>query len=354
MYKKVVLTVIIVSVILGFGGCIKFKSSETKVTDLGGVFFTDDRFETWHTKSLLMTPGEQPGSISNTDVYFMKFDPSDDQTIYTGTRADGLFYSYNSGQGWNKLKNLPTGFVRDMAIDPENKCRLYAAVHTRIFKSEDCGRTWKKIFYSDNPEIKISSMDIDWYSPEVLYAGLTDGTLLKTVNRGESWSLSKKFENRVHKIMVDPYDTRVVYAGILEKGLFRTDDKGENWLDLNKAMDDYKNADEFYDFSLSKSRRDMIIYANDYGVLRSYDKGQTWMPIELVTQPGEERIYSVEIDPQSENYIYYSTDEAVYKSIDGGDSWVVKKTPTTRVVGEFLIHPKDGSKVYVGVKQMKK
>ena len=146
MLRKLFLVVFVFTLIFGLSGCIKFKKDTVSTSNLGGMFFTDDKFETWKTKSLLMTPGETAGSISNTDVYFVKIDPTDDKAFYAGTRADGLYYSYTSGTGWTKFTNLAEGFVRDIAVDPKNKCQLYAAVHTRIFKSIDCGRNWEKFF----------------------------------------------------------------------------------------------------------------------------------------------------------------------------------------------------------------
>ena len=52
--------------------------------------------------------------------------------------------------------------------------------------------------------------------------------------------------------------------------------------------------------------------------------------------------------------MYYSTVKAIYKTIDGGDTWVVKKTPTTRVAGEIMVHsdPEKSAQVFVGAKEL--
>ncbi|MBU1131717.1 hypothetical protein KKC32_00465 [Patescibacteria group bacterium] len=346
------LLLIIFVAILAFGstGCITLKQQTTPATALGGIFASADSGETWKNSSQLLTPGATAGSIANVDVYFMRFDPSDKNTIYAGTRVDGLYYSYNAGAGWTKSEKLPAGFVRDMAVDPKNKCNLYAAVESNIYNSKDCARTWTKIWYSDNATNKIAAMDIDWYESKTIYAGLSDGSLIKSDDGGVSWKLSNKFKSRVNKIIVDPNDSRIVYAGVLSRGLYKTTDKGVNWVEQNTQMKDFKNATEFYDFAVSKQKKDLILYASKFGLLRSLDGGTTWAQVKLLTQPGAEIIYSIAIDPSDANNVYYGTDKAFYKSVDGGETWVVKKMPTTRVAGDLMVDPSDGKKIFMGVK----
>lgn len=336
----------------GTTGCIKITKQKTATSKLGGVFYTTDRFETWKNRSLLMTPGEIAGSISDVDVYFMRFDPSDSEAVYMGTRADGLYYSYNGGAGWNKSEKLPAGFVRDVVIDPKDKCTLYAAVESKVYKSEDCARTWKEIYYTDSAERIVTALGIDWYISDIIWVGLSDGTVIQSENKGLAWKKIGYFGQRVQKIIVDPNDSRVVYFGLLELGLWRTTDKGATWEDLNKAMKDFSGAKTFYDFTVGTSTKNFVLYANKYGILRSLDGGATWSAFKLLTLPAGEKIYAVAVDSANANYIYYSTDTAVYKSVDGGENWVVKKTPTTRVISALLVHPKQTATIFAGAKEV--
>jgi photosystem II stability/assembly factor-like uncharacterized protein len=350
--QKIFLAALIAVVALGTTGCIKITKQKTTASKLGGIFYTTDRFETWKHRSLLMTPGETPGSIGDVDVYFIRFDPSDSEAVYVGTRADGLYYSYNGGAGWNKSEKLPTGFVRDTVIDPKDKCTLYAAVESRVYRSEDCARTWKEVYYTDNLEKKVTALAIDWYDSSIIWLGLSDGTVLQSASKGLAWKKAGYFGQRVQKIIVDPNDSRVVYFGVLDAGLWKTTDKGETWEDLYKAMKDFSGAKTFYDFTVSASSKNVILYGNKYGLLRSLDAGTTWSSLKLLTLPAGEKIYAVALDPTNANYIYYSTDSAVYKSVDGGENWVVKKTPTTRVVSALLVHPKQTATIFAGVKEV--
>lgn len=351
MKRIFALSLLAILVVVGAAGCIKVqKQKTTTTTNLGGVFFTEDRFETWKHRSTLMTPGETAGSIGNVDVYFMRQDPTDSEAMYLGTQASGVYYTYNGGLGWNKSEKLPAGFVRDLTVDPKDKCTLYAAVENKIYRSEDCARNWVEVYYTDKPDVKVSALEIDWYETNVVYAGLSDGGLLRSKDRGLAWALTKKFGERVRKIIVDPSDSRIVYVGITDNGLAKTTDKGETWSDLNKAMKDFSGAKKYYDLAVATSAKNVILYANKYGILRSLDGGATWSEVKLLTPPAAEQIYALAVDPTNASYIYYSTNSAIYKTLDGGGNWVVKKTPTARVVSEIIVHPKNPKRIFAGVK----
>jgi photosystem II stability/assembly factor-like uncharacterized protein len=350
MWRKLLICSVAVVVMIGATGCIKINKQKTQTSNLGGIFFTDDRFESWKHRSLLMTPGENPGTIGGTNVYFMKFDPSDSEALYAATLGDGLYYSYNGGLGWLRSERLPAGLIRDLVVNPKDKCQLYIGVDIRVYRSDDCARTWKELYFSDSGEKKVSALAIDWYTPTVVYAGLTDGSLLKSDDSGLSWKMVDTFGTRVQKIILDPFDSRNLYLASVDHGLWKSIDKGVTWVDLMPAMQDFKSSRKYYDFNLSASTENLLVYASNYGLLRSLDGGETWSEIKLITPPNAEEIFSVAIDPINPNYIYYSTNSAVYKTVDGGLNWVVKKTPTTRVVSELLIHPTDTSNIFAGVR----
>jgi len=348
--KKILIAFLALFFAINLSGCISVKKSGTAVNNLGGVFVSEDRIENWKNKSLLMTPAGTAGNISEVDVYFMKFDPSDENTIYLGTRAHGLYYSYNGAEGWNKAEKLPTGFVRDLAIDTENKCILYAAVESRIYKSEDCARTWKTAYYTDSVSRFLTAVAVDPSKPANVYAGLSDGSLIMSVDRGVSWKVLKKFSDRVQRIFFDPKNSDLMYVGITTDGVWQSKDNGSSWQDLNKAMKDFADSDSYFDFAISNKNSDFLLYANKFGLLKSLDAGITWSQVKLLTRAGSEVIYSVAIDPTNDKILYYATNQAVYKSLDGGDSWKVKKLSTTRVGQEILVQPSAPNKIYLGVK----
>ena len=352
MFKKGLIVMVALVAMVGATGCIKVKKQVAETNNLGGVFLSSDRIENWSHRSLLMTPGETPGSIGNVNAYFIKFDPSDANYMFLGTQENGLFYSYNGGAGWVPVKGLEeNSFIRDFVVDPKNKCRSYAAKGTKLYRSDDCLRTWREILFTDNASKYISAVDVDWFEPKTVWVGMSDGTLHRSDDYGESWKPIKTFANRVRKITVDPADSRKVFIGVSETGLYKTDNKGETWNFLNDGMKDYKGSNKYYDYVVSSGSKDLVLYASSHGVLRSLDGGLTWKALEILSKPGEEQIYTMAVDQKNANNIYYATDKALYKTLDGGTNWIVKKMPTTRIARELIVHPTDGTKVFMGVYQ---
>lgn len=348
MWRKSLFLLLIALVLVGTTGCIKIKKDTPQTGNLGGVFYTSDRMETWGHRSLLMTPGEKAGTIGGANAYFIEFDPSDSNAMYLGTRENGLYYSYNGGAGWTQATSLGAEvYVRDIAIDPKNKCRLYALVGTKVFQSVDCARTWKSVYFTDSAAKYTSVVEIDWYDPAIVWVGLSDGSLIKSEDYGVTWKPIKKFAKRIRKMVVDPFDSRRLYVGIIDNGLYRSDDKGGSWDYLNEGMKDYKGAKNYFDFAVSAGSEGMLLYASDYGILRSLDGGLTWSKLNILHRPGEEDIFAIEIDPENANNMYYATDRALYKSLDGGTNWAVKKMPTTRIARDLTIHPKDSTKIFL-------
>lgn len=350
MAKKILLGLLMLVVMVGVTGCITVKKQTVATNNLGGVFLSSDRAETWAHRSQLMTPGETPGSIGNVNAYFMKFDPSDPDYIFLGTQENGLFYSYNGGAGWIPVKGLEeTSFIRDFAVDTNHKCRSFAAKGTKLYRSEDCMRTWKDVFFTDSASKYVSAVDVDWFDSKIVWMGLSDGTLNLSQDYGVSWTPVKTFPNRIKKIVVDPFDSRKVFVGVTESGLYKTDNKGETWSYLNDGMKDFKGTGIYYDYVVSPGSQNLVLYASKFGMLRSLDGGLTWKPLEILSKPGEEEIYTIALDSKNANNIYYATDKALYKTLDGGSTWIIKNMPTTRIARELVVHPKDGTKVFMGV-----
>jgi len=348
MFRKISLLVVMVVVLVGVTGCIQIKKQTATTSNLGGVFVSSDRAETWTHHSLLMTPGETAGSIGAVDTYFLNVDPSDNNALYLGTFANGLYYSWNAGAGWNKVEKLGDGMIRDLVVDSKDKCQMYVAKESKIFKSEDCTRTWKEIWYSDNAEKIVSALALDWFDSKIVYAGLSDGSLLKSSDYGRSWTALKNFGSRIRELIVDPFDSRILYVGTMDKGLFRTVDKGESFDSLLEGMKDYRGANVYSGLQVSPKSKGLLIYASQYGLLRSLDGGTTWAKIGLTSGAGE-KIYALALDPSNTNILYYSTDQAFYKSLDGGSNWSVKRMPSTRIARDLFIYPTDPKRVYMGV-----
>lgn len=333
-------------------GCIEFGGAPTGAQ--GGVWKSTDQGELWEQKVDFPTP-EGVGKIGQVNIQVIAIDPSDHLAIYAGTSADGLLYSYDGAESWESAKQLDTGPIADISIDPKDKCNVYAASRNKVYKSIDCNRTFEQSYYETRTDVKVTDVEIDWYNPTIVYAGTSDGDLLKSTDAGGSWSPVHRFDGDINDILIDPFDSRVMFIGTENKGLWKSIDAGETWSDFESELRDFKNSRDIYFLTADKTSRNTFIIATKYGLIRTTDSGSSWSEIELVTPPGEAKITSLALNPREGREIYYTTAATFYKSVDAGATWVTKKVPAVdRGASAIAVDPENNKVIYLGVSEAKK
>lgn len=344
---------LLAGLVLAGPGCISFGGGGGGASgNDGGIFKSADKAENWQQK--VAVAATKPGSLGGVDVVTIVFDPKDSKTMYLGTAANGLFYTTDAAESWFQVPTLAVGRVSAIAVDTKDKCNVFVSSGNKIFKTSDCTRTWQNVYVDTRSDQTVSAMAVDTYNPTTLYAGLSGGDMLKSTDAGASWSVIKRFENELRKILVNFYDTRILYVGTDNRGIWKSTDGGANWTDLSEKLEQFDDALDFKNLILDFSKHDNLIYASRYGLLRTTDGGANWTAIELLTPPGSVDIYSLAANPQNGNEIYYGTTSTLYKTVDGGVRWVTKKLPTTRAATYLLIDPNDGNLVYLGTTRFQK
>lgn len=97
------------------------------------VFKTVNGGESWSAAS--------SGLPEKIEVRFLQIDPQAPGTLYAGTNA-GVFKSTDSGANWAAVNSgLRATYILDLAIDPKDSGRLYAA-SGGLVKTTDRGTTW--------------------------------------------------------------------------------------------------------------------------------------------------------------------------------------------------------------------
>lgn len=98
-------------------------------------------------------------------------DPIDSNIIYLST-STGVYKSENKGLNWKKIFD---GFIREIVVDPNNTKILYAGPNDEywrpgIYKSIDGGKTWS--VYTDGlTDSDLASLDIAIDDSHVLVLG---------------------------------------------------------------------------------------------------------------------------------------------------------------------------------------
>ncbi len=353
-----------------FSACsLNFQSKGGNSLD-GGVFASNNKGDVWRQMPFIPSISGAPGSIANLDVQKLIIDPSDSGAVYLLSKDDGLYYTYNIARGWNKVLALPTNVsVNDVAIDAKDKCNLFVAMENKLYKSEDCGRSFIQTYFDNNPGVLVSAVAVDHYSSNAVYIGTSRGDILRSLDHGVSWKAIQRLNDGVQKILINPKDSRSVLVASVKNGIYKFNSAGgasleqleqyknqfdnTNWTDYNKELKEFSLGINFKDLIYSPSDNSLVL-ATDKVILRSFDEGRSWSKLSLLTPEKDSFINTLAINPQDGKEIFYSTDTSFYRSIDGGVTWSVKKLPTSRAASTLLIDFNNPNIIYLGVKKIKK
>jgi len=351
MKRNVFLLAVFAMLILAGVGCIQIGKAPQQGID-GGVFASSDNGQTWAQSNAAPT-AQGIGSISGINVMDLVFDPQDNGAIYLASAGNGLFYTWDGAKSWYYVAGLGDGFVNSVAVDYKNKCVIYAALQNKIWKSTDCNRSWKTLYYDTRTNAYISAIAVDPANSNIVYAGLSVGDMLKSTDAGASWLTVNRFDNKIVKILINPSNSSTILAATESNGLWKSADSGKKWTDLRSKMTDFGGSNEIYDLDIDKWAK-TIYLTSKYGITKSANFGDSWSKVDLLTPPGSTRIYSFAVNPNNSSEIYYSTASTFYSSTNGGTNWGTKKLPTGRAGTALLVDPKDGNLIYLGTRQFKK
>lgn len=345
--KKIFFSILVLFASILVSGCtISFSTDGKK--DLGGVFASGNRGQTWRQMVALPT-AQRVESLSGVVVNDLAADPNDPQAIYMATVGNGMYYTYDLPEGWQRARGLPRTSINAVAVEPGSKCIIYASAENKLYKSTDCNRTWEPVYHDDDKQARITSIVVDHYDANRLFIGTSNGIVLRSDDRGGSWrSIHRVSRDKITGLHISPHDSRIVFATTERSGVYRTKDSGEEWLSLVDNMRDFDNRTRVRDLATADPEEGLIFVATDYGLLKSEDFGEEWSKIDLLTPERGAKINSVVVGPQDEEEIYYVTDTTFYRSLDGGVSWSTRELPTSRPGKALLINQEEPNIIYLG------
>jgi len=294
------------------------------VTDAyGGAFKSLDGGVTWLpiNNGITTRAGFSGDAIP---VFSLTVDPNNPDTIWAGTQfSSGVFRSDDAGQNWRAMNNgiLETALsIRGFTVEPGNSNVVYLA--GEISSSEWNGQPLKGI-----------SLD------------RTRGAVYKTENSGQNWTRIWYGDNLARYIWINPQDHNLIYVstGIFDReaansdpvaikpggvGILRSRDGGATWEVLGTANG--FNYDELYVSSLFMHPQDSNIliaatgndpYMTALGrnigaIYLTEDGGDTWARV--LDLPNAS---AVEICTSDPNIAYAGSRRGIHRSLDGGHTW---------------------------------
>ena len=286
-------------------------------------------------------------------------DPRDPDTLYVGCDVGGYYLSRDAGRTWTiHNTGLNCYYIECIAIHPQDSRILLLGSPGGVFKSTDQGMSWQWK-RSGFPEAQrygwsapIGALCFDPTRPNVLYAGIGrpregrdgKGQVYKSEDCGETWRLITQpgvldAAAIASDLEVSSDGKVILYA--TNKGLYRSEDGGATWQlsiqglphgDVREVAFAPSNPQAVY-CTVRTTARDGAPFNG--GVYRSDDGGRTWQPrsnglamrVGRSDQPPQmtSNYKEIVVDPRDPDTVYVGdcawVSAGVSKSTDGGRTW---------------------------------
>ncbi len=286
-----------------------------------GIYLSTDDGNSWKNMGL-----KKSEHISKIIV-----NPEDSNIIYVAAQGPlwskggdrGFYLSEDGGKTWKKtLGDEEWTGVTDIAIDPRNPRRIYAATWQRqrtiaaymgggqksaIYRSEDGGKTWKKIMKGIKKEKagKIA-LAVSPQKPDIVYAAVEHnrktGVLYKSLNRGELWMKQSEAvgggtgPHYYQELWAHPHYFDRIY--LASNYMLESTDGGKHfhtWKEQNKHVDNHAVA-------FRKDMPDYMLVGTDGGLYESFDLGKTW---KFINNLPVTQFYKIAVDDSRPFYNIY-------------------------------------------------
>jgi photosystem II stability/assembly factor-like uncharacterized protein len=329
------------------------------------------------------------------DVLGITFHPEVKDKIIVSTYDDGLFLNENKVNQWKVIQFPPQkiySFILDK-IDPDS--RSFASGVTsgngRIFRTENGGEAWRVVYAEPGANTTVSALTQDPNDNNIIIAGTSAGTLIRSVDRGDTWkNIGQKITSSIKHFTHDSTKTSVTYLLMNGGKIYHSYDAGLTWLNWEEEKTkEIKNLNDSAS-ELSKSgnkagadslraqakaiqernkiektpsgiinivgdpSRTGVLYASlTKGLYRSTDYGKYWKKLNIIESAEKFPILSIAINPENSDEISFVSGNSFYRSINYGATWSVTPLDKTRNASFVAYDPFDPTVIFIGLSAKK-
>lgn len=312
----------------------------------GAILRSTDRGETWQRTDLPFKNGGNEDGRGMGERLVVS--PRDSQTLFFGSRRNGLWTSRDAGATWNKVASFPAPENENGIGIPflsfDFKGVLFAGVASKtanLFQSSDGGATWKRVegapqgFFPHHGVFASDGTLYLTYSNGSGPNGISDGAVWKRSATGQWTNISPDAGTGFGfaGLGVDAQNPRVLMVSTLDRwaqgdDIFRSTDGGATWTSIKAHSERDSSAAPYLNWGKDKA-----------------DLGH-W-------------IADVEIDPFDSGHALYVTGATIWGSDNANaldqnqpTNWSVRAAGIEEVSVSRLISPPVGPHLVSGMRDI--
>ncbi len=182
-----------------------------------------------HQDGFNWTPLSEGGPQGPVDFHGMTVSPAD-PNVLAGAHAGQLYVSEDAGESWTLTGQAPQGACFGapcLAMDPDDRERVYAGTTQGLLRSEDLGNSWEAVHEAGTGGVAVHP-DGTWY------AFVQGDGLVRSDDGGSSWTpLNEGLEigGREAVFAIEPHreDPDVLWVATTGDEVYRSLDGASSW-----------------------------------------------------------------------------------------------------------------------------
>jgi photosystem II stability/assembly factor-like uncharacterized protein len=283
--------------------------------------------------------------------------------LYVGTIGEGLWRSTDSGETFVRACDgmFVECHVRALAVHPQRPQTLFLGSEQGLFRSDDGASNWARVESPLNG-LQIWSILLLPQDPRVMLVGTCPSRLFRSEDGGRTWTEPKVtmrqecpriIHTRITTFIADPTETGTVWAGIEIDGLRRSRDAGVSWEAVGTGLSSQDiHALAIVPHSGSAKR---LLAATNNDLNASTDNGASWQPLTIgQAMPWSYCRALAQVCGRPEVVLLGNGDGppgsvgVVGRSTDGGVTWKPAQMPAraNSTLWNFAVHSSDANLIY--------